>query len=244
MIGLGLLLGLSLASGADAGPKVILDNDCTTTEFSPFLQALQAGWDVVGLVGNTANSWAKQASLHALATLEIGGLTCIPVYRSADLPLLNTPSLARAWGLVHGKLPYEGAFAPRNDTAEQAGADPSGDDPERLSRPALREGFPNTSYVAGVSGAEFLIQTVRRFPGEVAVFSASAMTNVALAHRIDPTFARNTRGLFVMGGFVDGNLMQVTGAPSWPACSPTSTSASIPKPAKLPSARRFRSSLS
>ncbi|KAM4065978.1 inosine-uridine preferring nucleoside hydrolase [Hirsutella rhossiliensis] len=218
-----LLFGASLASTpaahargdgevTSARPKVILDNDWTTTEFSPFLQALQAGWDVVGLIGNTANSWAKQATLHALATLEIGNLTCIPVYRGADYPLLNNPGLARAWGLIHGNLPYQGAFAPQNGPLEQKGHDPSGDDPERISRAALMEGFPNTSHVLDVWGAEFLVQTVRKYPGEVTIFSAGALTNIALAHRIDPTFAKNTKGLFVMGGYMDGNLVQVTGS--------------------------------
>lgn len=30
---------------------------------------------------------------HALATLEIGNLSCIPVHKGADYPLLNTPEL-------------------------------------------------------------------------------------------------------------------------------------------------------
>lgn len=209
-----LVLGLGLGStlAAQARPKVILDNDWTTTEFSPFLQALQAGWDVVGLVGNTANSWAKQAALHALATLEIGNLTCIPVYRGANYPLLNNPGLWRAWTLIHGVPPFEGAFAPENTTLEQQGHDPSGNDPERISRSALLEGFPNTSYVPDVWGAEFLVRTVRKYPGEVTIFSGGGLTNIALAHRIDPTFARNTRGLFVMGGYIDSNLLEVTGS--------------------------------
>jgi inosine-uridine nucleoside N-ribohydrolase len=30
---------------------------------------------------------------HALATLEIGNLSCIPVHKGADYPILNTPEL-------------------------------------------------------------------------------------------------------------------------------------------------------
>lgn len=30
---------------------------------------------------------------HALATLEVGNLSCIPVHKGADYPLLNTPEL-------------------------------------------------------------------------------------------------------------------------------------------------------
>lgn len=84
-------------------PKVILDNDWSPTGFVPFLQALSAGWDVLGLASDTANSWALQTGLHALATLEIGNLSCIPVYLGSDYPLLNTPKLFQAWENVHGK---------------------------------------------------------------------------------------------------------------------------------------------
>jgi len=34
---------------------------------------------VLGLTGDTANSWALQTTLHALALLEHGNLSCIPV---------------------------------------------------------------------------------------------------------------------------------------------------------------------
>lgn len=30
---------------------------------------------------------------HALATLEVGNLSCIPVHKGADYPILNTPEL-------------------------------------------------------------------------------------------------------------------------------------------------------
>lgn len=43
--------------------KVILDNDWGTAGFIPFLMALDAGWEVLGLVSDTANSWAEQTGL-------------------------------------------------------------------------------------------------------------------------------------------------------------------------------------
>lgn len=87
-------------------PKVILDNDWGVAGFIPYLMALDAGWEVLGLVSDTANSWALQCGLHALATLEVGNLSCIPVHKGADYPLLNTPELfqtvrkSRAMALV------------------------------------------------------------------------------------------------------------------------------------------------
>ena len=56
-----------------------MDNDWSSTGFIPYLIALNANMTVLGLTGNTANSWALQCTLHALATLEHGNLSCIPV---------------------------------------------------------------------------------------------------------------------------------------------------------------------
>ena len=50
---------------------VIMDNDYSNTAHIPFLIALSANMTVLGLVGDTANSWALQCSLHALALLEL-----------------------------------------------------------------------------------------------------------------------------------------------------------------------------
>ena len=74
-------------------PKVILDNDWGIAGFIPILQALKANRDILGIVSDTSNSWALQCGLHALATLEVGDLGCIPVYKGADYPILNTPGL-------------------------------------------------------------------------------------------------------------------------------------------------------
>ncbi|GAB1727847.1 hypothetical protein NU195Hw_g2167t1 [Hortaea werneckii] len=191
-------------------PKVILDNDWETTGFISYLQALSAGWEVLGLASDTANSWALQTGLHALATLEAGNLSCIPVYLGSDYPLINTPKLFRAWEDVHGVLPWEGAFAPMNLTAEEAGSDPTSGDPKRVSRAAFYEGFPNVT-AQDISAAEFMVQSVRKYPGEVSIYSAGALTNIALAVRMDPSFASNAKELVIMGGYIDVNLLQTTG---------------------------------
>lgn len=99
----------SRASNASstAGTKIILDNDWSTAGFIPYLMALDAGWDVLGIVGDTGDSWALQTSLHGLATLEVGNLSsCIPVYKGADYPLVNTPELFQTWEDLHGDLAW------------------------------------------------------------------------------------------------------------------------------------------
>lgn len=197
--------------GNSTRPKVILDNDWSSVGFIPILQALKANWDVIGVVSDTANSWALQTGLHALATLEIGNLSCIPVYKGSDYPLLQTPELFQTWELVHGELPWQGAFAPENLTNEALGNDPTSGNPDRISKSAFVEGYPNITFASHISAAEFMVQQVRKYPGEITIYSAGALTNVALAVRMDSSFAQNTRGLVVMGGYIDVNILMTTG---------------------------------
>jgi Inosine-uridine nucleoside N-ribohydrolase len=207
-----ILAAVSISLVPVSATKVILDNDWSTAGFIPYLLALNAGWDVLGLVGDTANSWALQTSLHALATLEVGKLSsCIPVYKGSDYPLLNTPELFRAWEEIHGVLPWQGAFAAENVTAEAAGNDPTSGNPERVVKAAFLEGYPNTT-LAGNYAAAWMIEQVHKYPGEVMIYSGGALTNIALPIRMDPKFASLTKGLVIMGGYIDVNLLEVTGS--------------------------------
>lgn len=95
------------SNSSTAGTKIILDNDWSTAGFLTYLMALNQGWEVLGLIGDTGDSWALQTSLHGLATLEVGGLSsCIPVYKGSDLPLVNTPALFQTWEDLHGDLAW------------------------------------------------------------------------------------------------------------------------------------------
>lgn len=94
-------------NSSTAGTKIILDNDWSTAGFLTYLMALDSGWDVLGIIGDTGDSWALQTSLHGLATLEVGNLSeCIPVYKGSDYPLVNTPELFQTWEDLHGDLAW------------------------------------------------------------------------------------------------------------------------------------------
>lgn len=64
--------------------------------------------------------------------------------------------------------------------------------------------------MAGVSAAAFMIEQVRKYPGQVSIYAAGAMTNIALAVRMDDGFAALAKELVIMGGYVDVNLLQVS----------------------------------
>ncbi|ORY65192.1 Inosine/uridine-preferring nucleoside hydrolase domain-containing protein [Pseudomassariella vexata] len=186
-----------------------MENDWSTTAAGQFLMALDYGWDVLGLVGDTANTWALQSSLHALALLEVGNLSCIPVYKGADYPLLVTPKIMTAYQNLMGPFPWKGVFAEYNETAESLGSEATGGVPHS-SPAALYEGYPNTT-VAGNYSAAWMIEQVHTYPGEIVFYSGGALTNLALAVRMDPEFAALTKGLYIMGGFADNNLLMTSG---------------------------------
>jgi inosine-uridine nucleoside N-ribohydrolase len=113
---------------------------------------------------------------------------------------------------MHGKLPWQGAFAPENKTYEAEGNDPTSGNPNRIVKAAFKEGFPRGKPDNSTSAANFMVEMVRKYPGQVSIYSAGALTNVALAVRLDPQFASLTKELVIMGGYVDVNMLQVTGS--------------------------------
>ncbi|KAJ6103437.1 hypothetical protein N7486_005864 [Penicillium sp. IBT 16267x] len=221
-IPLSLLCGslLPFVTGTHALPKAtraekhyaIMDNDWYTAGFVPYLIALDGDIEILGLTSDTANSWQPQVALHAVATLEAGNLSCIPVYPGATYPLINTPEGFQAWETIHGKLPWEGAFAPENKTAEAAGSDPTSGNPDRIVEAAFKEGFPKGWPENSTSAANFMAEMVHKYPGQVSIYSAGALTNVALAVRMDPAFASLAKDLVIMGGYVDLNMLMATGS--------------------------------
>jgi inosine-uridine nucleoside N-ribohydrolase len=102
------------------------------------------------------------------------------------------------------------AFNPENLTAEAEGADPSGPNVTRTNPAALREGMPTTLPLQGIDAATFMVDMVRQYPGQVEIYAAGAMTNVALAIKLDSTFAQNVKSIVIQGGYLDVNVLQAT----------------------------------
>lgn len=131
------------------------------------------------------------------------------------------------WTTLWGTLEWDGVFAPENLTYEAEGNDPTGGNPYRISKAAFIEGrcfvrfssprltnwdaqlgYPNTTYISQ-SAPEFMIEQVFKYPGQVSIYAAGSLTNVAAAIRMNDTFASTAKELVIMGGYVDLNLMQV-----------------------------------
>ena len=90
------------------------------------------------------------------------------------------------------------------------GYDPSGPNVTRINVAAIPEGLPTTKPLQGIDAAHFMIEMVHKYPGKVEIYAAGAMTNIALAIKLNSTFASTAKSIVIQGGYLDTNLLQVT----------------------------------
>ena len=63
---------------------------------------------------------------------------------------------------------------------------------------------PAKGKITNKSAAEFIIETVHAYPGEVTLVPIGPLTNIALALKIDPTIVSLTKKVVLMGGVFSG----------------------------------------
>lgn len=183
------------AGAAAAGPrKVIIDDDGFGLMHVMLLNAPEI--EVIGLTSVSGNVWANRATAEALRGLELTGRSDVPVAAGATFPLVNTEAATERWEARYGRLTWKGAWMRRwvEPTRQRLPDHHGPDDPVTLpwDNPVTRAG--------GEPAASFLVRMVRRYPGEITIVATGPMTNIALAQRIDPAFARLARELVYMGG--------------------------------------------
>jgi purine nucleosidase len=180
-------------------PKVIVDQDGRgpgTTDMQSILMFAQSpDVDVLGFTMVSGDQWVKEETAHTLRVLEIAKRTDIPVFAGAENPLINSreesiwwdsrygiPGATEGWtGDPGGKIEVHNAYHP----------------PDVV--PDLPEGMPTTK-AATEHAVDFIIRMVHKYPGEVTIYAAGPLTNIALAIRMDPQVAGLAKQLVVMGG--------------------------------------------
>jgi purine nucleosidase len=197
------LFALALLPGlcdAAAPRKVIMDQDAygpAGSDMQSILLLLQAkDVQVLGITVVSGDGWRDEEVQHTLRLLEIARRTDVKVYPGAVYPLVNTQARTREWERLYGTLVFKGAWTEVWPAGEHR-LSPYHADPFLV--PPLVEGAPSIR-AQSEPAAQFMIRMVHRYPGEVTILAAGPLTDIALAARLDPDFARLAKELVFMGG--------------------------------------------
>jgi len=205
--------------------KVIYDQDNSgpfSANILGTLMMLQAdNVDLLGITLVTGEAWMKQEMAFTLRLLELMGRTEIPVYPGAEFPLINTKE---EWLLrlqLYGGYrpdPSMGAFHPTHGGPDQIAPLPSPYD--RFASLKAQQDH----------AAHFLIQMVRKNPGEVTLYAGGPLTNLALAIALAPDIIPLVPEVVIMGTgfhaftntfnmFFDPEAARKVLRAPWPLCS-------------------------
>lgn len=183
--------GSATAAGqvpAGAKKKVLIDQDGAPlgTDMLSTLAMLQSpDVEVLGIVVTAGDAWVKAGTVHMLRMLELTGHGHVPVAQGAAFPLVNSRELTRAWEAQFGEFSYKGAW---NDRRYH--------EPHEVPTPPT--GMTTLKPIA-LHGALFLIEQIRKYPGEVTLWVGGPFTTVALAIGLDPELPSLAKELVLMG---------------------------------------------
>jgi purine nucleosidase len=174
--------------------KVIADQDSAGpqgTNFLSLLMLLRAPEiNLLGITTVSGDQWVEPATVFALWATELTGRTDVPVVKGAENPLVNSRhEVERRDALYGSSVGWHGSFNPDAPKPNETWAPPGG--------------FPRVKARPG-RAADFIIDTIRANPGEVVLYCAGPLTNVALAVRMDPTIVPLTKAIYIMGGSSQG----------------------------------------
>jgi len=188
-----LLLTLQMGGPVSAQQKkikIIADQDSggpQGTNFLSLLMLLRAKQvDLLGITTISGDQWMEPATVFALWATEQAGRTDVPVIKGAQVPLLHTRRDQELQEALYGS--YVGWHGSLNPDAPPPG--------EVWPPPG---GFPKVKARPG-RAADFIIDTIHANPGEIVLYCAGPLTNIALAVRMDPGIVALTKSIYIMGG--------------------------------------------
>ena len=179
--------------------KVFIDQDTSgpggTDAVSIAMLLMAPNIDVVGIGVVGGDAWLDQALYHTLKIVEASGRPEVPVAAGSEDPLLNSRGAMERrealWGPKEGDG-WHGAWGPQ--------VQPKGTIP-----PA--PGGPPTIQPVDQHAAELLVEMARRYPGELVLYTAGPLTNIALAIRLAPDIVDKIKAVYTMGGATYVNHM-------------------------------------
>ncbi len=182
--------------------KIILDCDMTYLGDDAMCMCILAQadalcWiDLLGITVTGGNTVAADAANAVLNQLEKIGRSDIPVYIGTDIPLMGFRDMQEQEKVV-GKIEPWGAMFKQDSYVS----------PENYHDLGV---FYNRAWGYSRSEAQeqdsvdFMIEQVKKYPGQVTVIAAGPVTNIALACRKDAAFAENTAGIIFVAGAFEG----------------------------------------
>jgi purine nucleosidase len=176
--------------------KVIADQDSAGpqgTNFLSLLMLLRAPQiDLLGITTISGDQWVDPATVFALWATEQAGRTDVPVVKGAEMPLLHTQREQELLEKLYVSHPtWHGSFNPDAPPPSETWPPPGG--------------YPKVKARLG-RAADFIIDTIRANPGEVILYCAGPLTNIALAVRMDPGIVALTKAIYIMGGSSRGGF--------------------------------------
>jgi purine nucleosidase len=174
--------------------KVIADQDAAGpngTNLLSLLMLMRAPQvELLGITTVSGDQWVDPATVFALWATEQAGRTDVPVIKGAEMPLLHTQREQELREAIYGSyIGWHGSFNPDAPPPSEVWPPPGG--------------FPKVKARPG-RAADFIIDTIRANPGEVILYAAGPLTNIALAVRMDPEIVSLTKAIYIMGGSSTG----------------------------------------
>jgi inosine-uridine nucleoside N-ribohydrolase len=187
-----------------SAPKIIIDSDFNTMGddgqlFAMSTQLMGEGKvNLLGLCVVTGNDWLLQEEADALKAVErMGVQDKVGVYAGANYPLQYDVASIRAQQAANPNG-YFGAWMRPEPTSQS-----------QLTAPP--DGFAPSAKLQSQSAADFIVDTVKRYPNQVTIIEVGPPTNLATAVRKAPEIVPLIKGIVYMGGAmnVPGNANAV-----------------------------------
>ncbi|MFL9947763.1 nucleoside hydrolase [Paraburkholderia agricolaris] len=185
-------------------PKVIIDSDFNTMGDDGQLFAMttqlmgQGKVNLLGLTVVTGNDWLLQEEADALKAVErMGVQNVVGVYGGADYPLQYDVASIRAQQAANPQGYFGAWMRPEPTQQSQLVAPP--------------DGFAVSTKLQAQSAADFMIQTIKRYPNQVTILEVGPPTNLATAIMKAPEIVPLIKQIVYMGGAmaVPGNANAV-----------------------------------
>ena len=179
-------------TGLGAGEKVIFDTDFgqLNDDSLALYMLTQSAAEVLGVTTVAGNTYAESGTAYALRQLERVGRTDIPVHEGLKEPIFGSrKDIIAATDALHSKRGWHGAWDKEQPASYTDVAD-------------VYDGPPTTTPAEG-SAPDFIVDQVRKHPGEVTIIAIGPLTNVAIAVKNHPEIVPLVKQIMYMGGAFD-----------------------------------------